>query len=143
MAARPVRPVGTGQDMAVVTYAVPGSLPGGLSALQAASRRVWPSNPARQRRYRQRKAATLTAVALERWRGREAERVRAWRRRRRHGARIPVAPVEAVAERVRRYPDLGTLRAYRLGRLSLAAYLAATGQAATSPNPTTTRRKTS
>ena len=54
-----------------------------------------------------------------------------------------MAPVEAVAERVRRYPDLGTLRAYRLGRLSLAAYLAATGQAATSPNPTTTRRETS
>jgi hypothetical protein len=113
-AARPVRPVGTGQDMTVVTYAVPGPLPGGSSALQAASRRVWPSNPARQRRYRQRKAVTLTPVALARWRALEAGRVRAWRMQRKPGRPVP-----------RCYPDLAVLRAYRLGRIPLSAYLAA------------------
>ena len=65
----------------------------------------------------------MTAEDLARYREQEQARVRAWRLHCKHSARPTEAP--AVVARPRRFPDLATLRGYRMGRITLSAYLEA------------------
>jgi hypothetical protein len=111
---------------------------------------ITPPSPVQGGRLAVRNAPRRSAGAIRqaRWRSKHpadellreaAARMRALRARRARQRALRSAPAAAPP---RQYPPLAVLRAYRLGHLSLAAYLAAACQASRNPDPITTRRET-